>query len=171
MNAREHNLKGADIKIPRGKLSVITGVSGSGEHDRFRYLVCRGQRRYLESLNARQFVQPPHAPRLMQLPASRRRSQSNSAPVAAAQEYGRNGYQVYHFLRLMYVKLGTQHCPIVRYLSSRRIDRPSGQIMRTFKNNNVTLFAPLIVARKGYYTDLARWAENKGFSELRVDGD
>lgn len=176
VNAREHNLKGADIKIPRGKLSVITGVSGSGKSTiAFDILFAEGQRRYLESLNAyaRQFVQPAARPEVDAI--------TGIAPtVAIEQRTSRGGRkstvatvtEVYHFLRLMYVKLGTQHCPDCQVPIVAQ-DRPAilAQIMRTFKNNNVMLFAPLIVARKGYYTDLARWAENKGFSELRVDGE
>ena len=141
----------------------------------FDILFAEGQRRYLESLNAyaRQFVQPAARPEVDAI--------TGIAPtVAIEQRTSRGGRkstvatvtEVYHFLRLMYVKLGTQHCPDCQVPIVAQ-DRPSilAQIMLTFKNNNVMLFAPLIVARKGYYTDLARWAENKGFSELRVDGE
>ncbi len=114
-NAREHNLKNIDVAIPRDRFTVVTGVSGSGKSTlAFDILFAEGQRRYLESLNAyaRQFVQPasrPDVDAIFGIPPT----------VAIEQRTSRGGRkstvatltEIYHFLRLLYVKLGTQHCP------------------------------------------------------------
>ena len=115
MGAREHNLRNVDLAIPRDKLTVITGVSGSGKSTvAFDILFAEGQRRYLESLNAyaRQFVEPAgraDVDAVYGIPPT----------VAIEQRTSRGGRkstvatltEVYHFLRLLFVKLGVQHCP------------------------------------------------------------
>jgi len=174
-NAREHNLKSIDVQIPRDKFTVITGVSGSGKSTlAFDILFNEGQRRYLESLNAyaRQFVQPaarPDVDAIFGIPPT----------VAIEQRTSRGGRkstvatltEIYHFLRLLYVKLGTQHCPdcnvAIEPQSSASI---AARLLRDYKGQTISLLAPLVVARKGYYTDLAKWAAKKGFKVLRVDG-
>ena len=114
-NAREHNLKGIDVTIPRDRFTVITGVSGSGKSTvAFDILFNEGQRRYLESLNAyaRQFVQPAARPEVDAV--------SGVPPtVAIEQRTSRGGRkstvatqtEIAHFLRLLYARLGTQYCP------------------------------------------------------------
>ncbi|MBS0422303.1 MAG: excinuclease ABC subunit UvrA [Proteobacteria bacterium] len=174
-NAREHNLKSVDVQIPRDKFTVVTGVSGSGKSTlAFDILFNEGQRRYLESLNAyaRQFVQPaarPDVDAIFGIPPT----------VAIEQRTSRGGRkstvatltEIYHFLRLLYVKLGTQHCPdcnvAIEPQSSASI---AARLLRDYKGQTISLLAPLVVARKGYYTDLAKWAAKKGFKVLRVDG-
>ena len=174
-NAREHNLKSVDVEIPRDKFTVITGVSGSGKSTlAFDILFNEGQRRYLESLNAyaRQFVQPaarPDVDAIFGIPPT----------VAIEQRTSRGGRkstvatltEIYHFLRLLYVKLGTQYCPdcnvAIEPQSSASI---AARLLRDYKGQTISLLAPLVVARKGYYTDLAKWAAKKGFKTLRVDG-
>jgi excinuclease ABC subunit A len=175
-NAREHNLKNVDIRIPRDKFTVITGISGSGKSTvAFDILFAEGQRRYLESLNAyaRQFVQPaarPDVDAIFGIPPT----------VAIEQRSSRGGRkstvatmtEVYHFLRLLFAKLGTQFCPDCDIpIEPQTPDAISAKILRTFRNQRIQLLAPLVVARKGYYTDLAKWAQNKGFTQLRVDGE
>ncbi|MEJ2382256.1 MAG: excinuclease ABC subunit UvrA [Gammaproteobacteria bacterium] len=175
-NAREHNLKGVDIDIPRDRFTVITGVSGSGKSTvAFDILFAEGQRRYLESLNAyaRQFVQPaarPDVDAIFGIPPT----------VAIEQRTSRGGRkstvatmtELHHFLRLLFVKLGTQYCPDcdipIREQSPEAI---LAAMMRAYRGRRVQLLAPLVAARKGYYTDLAKWAAAKGFSHLRVDGE
>jgi excinuclease ABC subunit A len=174
-NAREHNLKSVDVTIPRGELTVITGVSGSGKSTvAFDILFGEGQRRYLESLNAyaRQFVQPaarPEVDSIVGIPPT----------VAIEQRTSRGGRkstvgtvtEVHHFVRLLYVKLGTQHCPDCDVpIDVQDIDSIVASIMRGQRGRNITAFSPLVVARKGYYTDLARWAGARGHAHLRVDG-
>ena len=114
-NAREHNLKSIDVEIPRNEFTVVTGVSGSGKSTlAFDILFAEGQRRYLESLNAyaRQFVQGaarPDVDAIFGIPPTvaieQRTSRGGSKSTVATLT------EIYHFLRLLYVKLGTQHCP------------------------------------------------------------
>ena len=174
-NAREHNLKNVDVRIPRDKFTVITGVSGSGKSTlAFDILFNEGQRRYLESLNAyaRQFVQPasrPDVDAIFGIPPT----------VAIEQRTSRGGRkstvatltEIYHFLRLLYVKLGTQFCPDCDVAIEPQSAAAIGaRVLRQYRGRSVTLLAPLVVARKGFYTDLAKWAAKKGYRELRVDG-
>ncbi len=174
--AREHNLKNIDVEIPRDRFTVITGVSGSGKSTlAFDILFNEGQRRYLESLNAyaRQFVQPaarPDVDAIFGIPPT----------VAIEQRTSRGGRkstvatltEIYHFLRLLYVKLGTQYCPDCNVAIEPQSQASiAARLLRAYRGKRITLLAPLIVARKGYYTDLARWAAKKGFRTLRVDGE
>jgi len=175
-NAREHNLKNIDVEIPRDRFTVITGVSGSGKSTlAFDILFAEGQRRYLESLNAyaRQFVQPaarPAVDAIFGIPPT----------VAIEQRTSRGGRkstvatltEIYHFLRLLYVKLGTQHCPDHGVpIAPQTEDSIVASLLARHRNRRIVLLAPLVVARKGYYTDLAKWAARRGVAQLRVDGD
>jgi len=174
-NAREHNLHNVDVQIPRERFTVITGVSGSGKSTlAFDILFAEGQRRYLESLNAyaRQFVQPaarPDVDAIFGIPPT----------VAIEQRVSRGGRkstvatmtEIYHFLRLLFVKLGTQFCPACQVpIEPQSADSIAARILRDFRGQHVGLLAPLVVNRKGYYTDLAKWAKAKGFAHLRADG-
>ena len=176
LNAREHNLQGIDVEIPRDKFTVITGVSGSGKSTlAFDILFQEGQRRYLESLNAyaRSIVQPAGQPDVDAI--------YGIAPtVAIEQRTSRGGYkstvgtmtEIHHFLRLLYVKLGTQYCPSCQVpVEPQRPDQIVAHIMSHHRGQRIGILAPLIIARKGYYTDLAKWADNKGYSHLRVDNE
>ncbi len=175
-HAREHNLKNISVDIPRGKFTVVTGVSGSGKSTlAFDIVFAEGQRRYLESLNAyaRQFVQAaarPDVDAIYGIPPT----------VAIEQRTSRGGRrstvatltEIYHFLRLLYVKLGTQYCPDCDVaIEPQRIDQVAARIMKQYRNQRIGLLAPLVVNRKGYYTDLAKWAAGKGHTHLRVDGE
>ena len=175
-HAREHNLKNISVDIPRGKFTVVTGVSGSGKSTlAFDIVFAEGQRRYLESLNAyaRQFVQSaarPEVDAIYGIPPT----------VAIEQRTSRGGRrstvatltEIYHFLRLLYVKLGTQYCPDCDVaIEPQSIDQITARIMKECRNDRIGLLAPLVVNRKGYYTDLAKWAAGKGHSHLRVDGE
>ncbi len=174
--AREHNLKDIDISIPRDALTVITGISGSGKSTiAFDILFAEGQRRYLESLNAyaRQFVQPaarPDVDAIRGIPPS----------VAVEQRTSRGGRkstvatatELYHYLRLLFVKLGVQHCPECAVpIEAQSPELILSRIQSDFRGQKLMLLAPLVVARKGYYTDLAKWAAKRGHATLRVDGE
>jgi excinuclease ABC subunit A len=165
-----------DLEIPRGKFTVVTGVSGSGKSTlAFDILFAEGQRRYLESLNAyaRQFVQPatrPDVDAIFGIPPT----------VAIEQRTSRGGRkstvatltEIYHFLRLFYVKLGLQHCPACNVpIEPQSEDAIAARILRDYRGHRIGLLAPLVVNRKGYYTDLAKWARGKGYTHLRVDGE
>src|SRR5690606_26263017 len=80
--------------------------------------------------------------------------------------------EVYHFLRILYMKLGTQYCPACNVaIEPQSQDSIAASLMRNYRGQRIGLLAPLVVARKGYYTDLAKWAAGKGYTHLRVDGD
>ena len=173
--AREHNLKNVDVNLGLNKFTVITGVSGSGKSTlAFDILFAEGQRRYLESLNAyaRQFVQPasrPDVDAIFGIPPT----------VAIEQRTSRGGHkstvatltEIYHFLRLLFVKLGVQYCPACNArIEPQSADAIAARLLTEYRGKRIALLAPLIVARKGLYTALAKWARGKGFTHLRVDG-
>jgi excinuclease ABC subunit A len=174
--AREHNLKNVDVNLGLNEFTVITGVSGSGKSTlAFDILFAEGQRRYLESLNAyaRQFVQPasrPDVDAIFGIPPT----------VAIEQRTSRGGHkstvatltEIYHFLRLLYVKLGVQYCPACdARIEPQSADAIAARLLKDYRGKDITLLSPLIVARKGLYTALAKWARGKGFAHLRVDGN
>ncbi|MFY9974299.1 MAG: excinuclease ABC subunit A, partial [Chromatiaceae bacterium] len=174
--AREHNLKDLTLSIPRGRFTVVTGVSGSGKSTlAFDILFAEGQRRYLESLNAyaRQFVQPAAR-------ADVEAVRGIPPTVAIEQRTSRGGAkstvgtltEIHHFLRLLYVKLGIQYCPQCR-IPIEPMDRQAilERIRRDHSGQRVALLAPLVIARKGLYNELAAWALRKGWFLLRVDGE
>ena len=176
VNAKENNLKSLSVDIPRGQFNVVTGVSGSGKSTlAFGILFNEGQRRYLESLNAyaRSIVQPagrPEVDAVYGIPPT----------VAIEQRLSRGGRkstvgtttEVWHFLRLLYVKLGTQHCThdgaAVLPQSAEVI---AAQLLKNYRGQHIGLLAPLVINRKGVYTELADWARPRGHTHLRVDGE
>ncbi|TSE29347.1 UvrABC system protein A [Tepidimonas charontis] len=176
LHAREHNLRDLTVDIPHGRFTVITGVSGSGKSTlAFDILFNEGQRRYLESLNAyaRSIVQPagrPEVDAVWGIPPT----------VAIEQRLSRGGLkstvgtvtEVWHYLRLLYVKLGVQHCvhddaPVQPQTRERIV----AQLLQRHRGQVIELLAPLVVARKGVYTEWAEWAAQRGYPFLRVDGE
>jgi excinuclease ABC subunit A len=173
--AREHNLKNIDVKIPRDQMVVITGLSGSGKSTlAFDILFAEGQRRFLDSMSpyARQFVEQlekPDVDLVTGLPPS----------VAIEQRVTRGGgkstvatvTEVYHFLRLLFAKTGTQFCPDCDLpVEKQSLAAIVKQIEAAAKRGALKVLAPIVKARKGFHTDVARWAERQGFDTLYVDG-
>ena len=173
--AREHNLKNIDVKIPRNQIVVITGLSGSGKSTlAFDILFAEGQRRFLDSMSpyARQFVEQlekPDVDLITGLPPS----------VAIEQRVTRGGgkstvatvTEVYHFLRLLFAKTGTQFCPDCDLpVENQSLAAIVKQIEAAAKRGPIKVLAPLVKARKGFHTDVARWAERQAFDTLFVDG-
>ncbi len=174
--AREHNLKNLSLTIPRGKFVVITGVSGSGKSTlAFDLLFAEGQRRFLDSMNtyARQFVEQlarPDVDLITGLPPTvsieqRTTRGGGKSTVATVTE-------VYHFLRLLFARLGTQYCPECALpVEGQTRDALGVRLQQEMKRRgDLLLLAPVVKNRKGFHTDVAEWAAKHGYSELRADG-
>ncbi len=173
--AREHNLKGIDVEIPRNALVVITGLSGSGKSSlAFDTLYAEGQRRYVESLSAyaRQFLEQLQKPNVDQIeglsPAiaiEQRTAGGNPRSTVATQT------EVYDYLRLLFARIGVPHC----YKCKRPIQRQSAQeivtkILKNHAGQAILVLAPLVRGRKGQYKELFQDTQKEGFLRVRVDG-
>lgn len=173
--AREHNLKGIDLELPRNALIVFTGLSGSGKSSlAFDTLYAEGQRRYVESLSAyaRQFLEQLQKPNVEQIeglsPAiaiEQRTAGGNPRSTVATQT------EVYDYLRLLFARVGIPHCP----RCSRTIQKQSAQeivqqILRLPAGRPILVLAPLVRGRKGEYQELFRQVQKEGFVRVRVDG-
>jgi excinuclease ABC subunit A len=173
--ARQHNLKNVSLTIPRDEMVVITGLSGSGKSTlAFDLLFAEGQRRFLDSMSAyaRQFVEQlekPDVDLISGLPPS----------VAIEQRITRGGgkstvatvTEVYHFLRLLYARLGTQFCPRCDVaVEKQSLSAALARADAIARRGRVVVLAPLVKARKGFHTEVAAWARQHGFDQLLVDG-
>ena len=174
--AKENNLKNLSLSIPRQKLVVITGVSGSGKSTlAYDILFAEGQRRYLETLApyVRQYVkilERPDVDAVLGLPATvaiqqRISHRSRRSTVATLTE-------IYHFLRLLYSKLGHQHCPgCNRRLTTQTMDEIVQQIQKRYRGKHPRILAPKVFGRKGFHKEIFTKALFKGFNEARIDGE
>ena len=173
--AREHNLKNVDLKIPRDKLVVITGLSGSGKSSlAFDTIYAEGQRRYMESLNsyARQFLGTMDKPDVDQItglsPAisidQKSTSRNPRSTVATVTE-------IYDYLRLLFARIGTPHCPICgRDVVRRTPQSIVDGIMNLKEGSRLILLAPIAKAKKGEFAHVPVEFSKKGFARARVDG-
>lgn len=173
--AREHNLKNVDLRIPRDKLVVITGLSGSGKSSlAFDTIYAEGQRRYMESLNsyARQFLGTMDKPDVDQItglsPAisidQKSTSRNPRSTVATVTE-------IYDYLRLLFARIGTPHCPICgRDVVRRTPQSIVDGIMNLKEGSRLILLAPIAKAKKGEFAHVPVEFSKKGFARARVDG-
>ncbi|NQT06255.1 MAG: excinuclease ABC subunit UvrA, partial [Candidatus Omnitrophica bacterium] len=173
--AKEHNLKNVDIKLPRNKLIVITGLSGSGKSSlAFDTIYAEGQRRYVESLSsyARQFLEQLQKPNVEYIeglsPAisiEQRMAGSNPRSTVGTQT------EIYDYLRLLFAKIGRPHCPkCKREITQQSAQEIADKIMRFPKDSKLTILAPLIRGKKGEHKDIFSNIEKEGFVRVRVDG-
>jgi excinuclease ABC subunit A len=173
--AREHNLKGIDLAIPKKKLVVLTGVSGSGKSSlAFDTLYAEGQRRYVESLSsyARQFLGQMEKPRYDTI---RGLSPTISIEQKAASNNPRSTVgtitEVHDYLRVLYASIGVQHCPgCGRRVGKQTTQQIVDSILELPEGSRVLVLAPLVQNRKGEYKDLLGDAAKRGFARVRVDG-
>ena len=174
--AREHNLKNIDVTIPRDKLVVITGLSGSGKSSlAFDTMYAEGQRRYVESLSAyaRQFLGQMNKPDLDSIdglsPAvaidQKTTSKNPRSTVGTVTE-------IYDYLRLLYARVGVPHCPECgREIKQRTTDQVTDEILALGEGQRAMILAPLVVGRKGEFTKLFADLQKEGFARVRIDGE
>ena len=173
--AREHNLKNIDVEIPRNKLVVITGLSGSGKSSlAFDTIYAEGQRRYVESLSsyARQFLGQMEKPDVDYIeglsPAisidQKTTSRNPRSTVGTVTE-------IYDYFRLLFARIGIPHCPICgKVIAQQTVDQMVDAILALGDGKRIQLLAPVVRGRKGEYGKLIEDARRGGFVRLRVDG-
>ena len=174
--AREHNLKNIDIKIPRDKLVVLTGLSGSGKSSlAFDTIYAEGQRRYVESLSsyARQFLGQMDKPDVDYIdglsPAisidQKTTSQNPRSTVGTVTE-------IYDYLRLLWANIGTPHCPKCgKEIHQQTIDQIIDRLMALEEKTRVQILAPVIRGKKGEHVKVLEDARKAGYVRVRVDGE
>ncbi|UCC47558.1 MAG: excinuclease ABC subunit UvrA [Gemmatimonadota bacterium] len=174
--AREHNLKGIDVYIPRNRLTVITGLSGSGKSSlAFDTIYAEGQRRYVESLSAyaRQFLG------LMEKPDVDSIEGLSPAISIEQKTAGRNPRstvgtitEIYDYLRLLWARCGTPHCPSCsRPVRRQTPEQVADAVLKWPERTRIEILAPLVRGRKGEFRELFERARRDGFVRVRVDGE
>ncbi len=174
--AREHNLKGIDLDIPRNELVVLTGLSGSGKSSlAFDTIYAEGQRRYMESLSsyARQFLgqmEKPDVEKIEGLPPAISIDQKSTNPnprstVGTVTE-------IYDYFRLLYARIGIPHCPKCgREIKKQTVDQMVDHILSLPEKTKIQLLAPVVRGRKGEHQKLFEKAKKNGYVRVRVDGN
>ena len=174
--AREHNLQNVDVDIPRDRLVVITGLSGSGKSSlAFDTIYAEGQRRYVESLSsyARQFLGQMDKPDLDSIdglsPAvsidQKTTSRNPRSTVGTVTE-------IYDYLRLLFARVGTPHCPECgRVIERQTTDQVADKVLAHAQGRRALVLAPVVFGRKGEYAKLFEDLKREGFSRVRVDGE
>ncbi|MEE3480108.1 MAG: excinuclease ABC subunit UvrA [Succiniclasticum sp.] len=173
--AREHNLQGIDLTIPRNELVVLTGLSGSGKSSlAFDTIYAEGQRRYMESLSsyARQFLGQMEKPDVEKIdglsPAiSIDQKSTNRNPRSTVGTVT----EIYDYLRLLYARIGIPHCPKCgREISRQTVDQMVDQVMALPEGTRLQLLAPVVRGRKGEHAKVIDRARRAGYVRLRIDG-
>ena len=175
VGAREHNLKNVSVEIPRDKLVVITGLSGSGKSSlAFDTIYAEGQRRYVESLSsyARQFLGLMEKPDVDQIdglsPAisidQKSTSRNPRSTVATVTE-------IYDYLRLLFARIGIPHCPVCGNEVARRTPQAIiDEIMKIDEGSKVMILAPIVKDKKGEFAHIPEQYRRLGYARVRVDG-
>ncbi len=174
--AREHNLKNIDVEMPRDRLIVITGLSGSGKSSlAFDTIYAEGQRRYVESLSAyaRQFLGQMEKPDVDQIDGL---SPAISIDQKGASRNPRSTVgtvtEIYDYLRLLFARIGRMHCPVCgREISRQTVEQIVDQLYDLPDGTRLMLMAPLVRDRKGEHEKLLAGAKQGGFVRVRVDGE
>ncbi|MCX7698177.1 MAG: excinuclease ABC subunit UvrA [Candidatus Goldbacteria bacterium] len=174
--AREHNLKNINLKIPRDKLVVITGVSGSGKSSlAFDTIYAEGQRRYVESLSAyaRQFLGQMQKPDVDSI--------EGLSPAIAIEQRSAGANprstvgtitEIYDYLRLLYARIGIPHCPNCKIpIKSQTVQQIVDRILKMPEKTKIMILAPVVRGRKGEYNKLFENIKKEGFLRVRVDGE
>ncbi len=173
--AREHNLKNVDLEIPRDKLIVMTGLSGSGKSSlAFDTIYADGQRRYMESLSsyARMFLGQMEKPDVDSI-------EGLSPAISIDQKSTSNNprstvgtvTEIYDYLRLLYARIGVPHCPVCgREIKQQTVDQIADTIMALPKGTKLQILAPVIRGRKGEHTKELERAKKSGYVRVRCDG-
>ena len=173
--ARENNLKNVDLEIPRDKLVVLTGLSGSGKSSlAFDTIYAEGQRRYVESLSsyARQFLGQMDKPDVDQIdglsPAisidQKTTSKNPRSTVGTVTE-------IYDYLRLLWARVGVPHCPKCgKEIRRQTIDQIVDQILALPEGTRFQLLSPVIRGKKGEHATVLAAARNNGYSRVRIHG-
>ena len=174
--AREHNLKNIDVELPRDKLIVITGLSGSGKSSlAFDTIYAEGRRRYVESLSsyARMFLGQVEKPDVDSIdglsPAisidQKTTSQNPRSTVGTVTE-------IYDYLRLLYARIGTPHCPVCgRVIEQQSIDQIVGKVLDFEEGTKIQILSPVVRGRKGEHVKILEKARKDGFVRIRADGE
>ena len=174
--AREHNLKGIDVTLPRDKMIVLTGLSGSGKSSlAFDTIYAEGQKKYVESLSsyARQFLGLMKKPDVQSIeglsPAiSIDQKTTNKNPRSTVGTVT----EIYDYLRLLYARIGIPHCPVCgREITSQNIDSIIENIQSYEEGTRLTVFAPVIRGRKGEHRAVLDRLRRDGYTRVRVDGE
>lgn len=174
--AREHNLRGIDVKIPRNKMCVVTGLSGSGKSSlAFDTIYAEGQRRYVESLSsyARQFLERLQKPRVDNIEGlsptisiEQRASGRNPRSTVGTQT------EIFDYLRVLFARIGQQHCPVCgKPISGQSSQQIVDGILRMKDGTRLLILAPLVQGRKGEHIDIMKEARKEGVIRLRIDGN
>lgn len=174
--AREHNLKNIDISIPRDKLVVVTGLSGSGKSSlAFDTLYAEGQRRYIESLSAyaRQFLGQMEKPDVDYIEGlSPAISIDQKTPRRNPRSTVGTVTEIYDYLRLLFARIGTPHCPKCgREIKQQTVEQMVDYIMAMEEGTRIQLLAPLVRGRKGEYVRLLEDIRKEGYVRVRIDGE
>src|SRR5882724_8776408 len=173
--ARQHNLKNVDLDIPRDKLVVITGLSGSGKSSlAFDTIYAEGQRRYVESLSAyaRQFLGQMEKPDVDYI--------EGLSPAISIDQKGVSHNprstvgtvtEIYDYLRLLYARMGRRHCPNCgRAITQQTVQQIVDNISTMEPGSRLQILAPVVIGKKGEHIGVLDEIRNQGFSRVRIDG-